>query len=312
MRTKGVIKEIREQLYNNVVEQFQSSGALNEAAKAGVTTVDDITKVITAVKSVISAANYEGNMLPDYLYSYKTFDDASGKVASVALTVKTKLKADYPYKATVEFALDENFIKNVENHFVDTIFTIFDAELATDNLNGVNAVIADICKENEIPYDISFVLADTKTLVTEITDTKIVFAANIDAAFGIATSTLFQSGDAYSDKVREIAVAEFVEKIKACPNTVSIIKSHASIIDTLTDAKTKKRAERLIRKAYHRKAENLDVVKSGIGYYEGTHNDTEIFALVEKAEDGTLSVVLKPFDIHTLVNVDFDVIAAIK
>lgn len=312
MRTKGTIKEIRDGIYGSIVNQLNESGALKEIESKGVTSVDDVAKVINAVKTIVTAASYENVVLPDYLFSFKTFDDSTGNVASVAITVKTKLKAEFPYKSTAEYAVDKDFVTNVEKHFINAVFAIFDIELASENLKDVNEAVADICKEHDIPYTIKFVLSDKDTFVEEITDDTVVLTAGIEPAFDVATAPIFQSGDAFEEAVREKYIAEFVEKIKACPNTVSIIKSHASLIDTLTNTRTKKRAERLIRKAYHRKAENLKDVKAGIGYYEAKVNDTEIFALVEKAEDGTLSVVLHPFDIITLVNVDFDVVAALK
>ena len=37
-----------------------------------------------------------------------------------------------------------------------------------------------------------------------------------------------------------------------------------------------------------------------------------MFSLVEKAADGTLKVVLTPFDTKTMFSVDFDVIKAVE
>lgn len=312
MRTKSNIKNIRNGIYGEIIAQLKESEALKEIQAKGISTDADVAKVVNAVKSIVTAATFEGISLPDYLYTFKTFDDSTGNVASVSLTVKTKLKSEFPYKATAEFATDADFVDKVEKHFIDAVFTIFDIELAAANLVEVNTAVADICKENNIPFGIEFTLSDKDTFVAEITNKKVVFTADLDSAFDVASFPIFRSGDAFEEAVREKSIAEFVEKVKACPNTVSLIKSHASLIDTLTGTKTKKRAERLIRKAYHRKAENLNAVKSGIGYYEAKKNDTEIFALVEKAEDGTLSVVLNPFDIYTLVNVDYDVLADLK
>ena len=67
--------------------------------------------------------------------------------------------------------------------------------------------------------------------------------------------------------------------------------------------------------SYHRQAKFLNAVNAGVGYFNETVNvggeDTEVFALVEKSEDGTLATILSPFNVKTLMNVDYDVVGAL-
>ena len=123
---------------------------------------------------------------------------------------------------------------------------------------------------------------------------------------------MFQSGDDYFDLVREQQTEKLVEILSVTQTTTQLIKANVDIINTLIGYTTKKRADRLIRSTYHKKAEYFNKVKSGFGYYEKEDGDTSIFSILEKHEDGSITVALNPFDIKTLLTVDVDVVAEVK
>ena len=190
-------------------------------------------------------------------------------------------------------------------------------ELAVENVNDLNEKVATIVAENDIPYSVAFAVDNNDdAMVLEITDKSIVFNASIQKAHEISNLSIFQSGDEYSDYVSETAVAKLAEALKAIQTPVQLIKGNIQLIADVTDITTKKRASKIIRGAYHRQTKYLGGVKAGVGYFneDVTINGetVEVFALVEKNKEGNLEVVLKPFDVKTLLNVDFDVLSAVK
>ena len=235
----------------------------------------------------------------------------------INLTVRSKLKAEVKYVRTARINADENFINNVGEVFLNAALEIFSIEQANNNIKELNEILANICKENEIPYTFGFtVLGSSSSIVEKISDSEVIFNASIAAAHGLSEFSLCQAGDEYSDYVQAHAIEIIVGTLKTIPTTVKLIKSKVSIIKALTGISTKKRATKLIRGAYHKNARYITKQKMGTFYYNETVSingaDVNVFALVEKDEAGNVSVVLAPFDATTGDNVNFDVIAAIK
>lgn len=279
----------------------------DEAHEAVVDLVNGAKAIIAGVSSA------DGTVFPKYLTGIKTYD-TDGKLDVVVLTIKSRLKDVAKYKVDYTIKLDADFAKNFVNAYIESIFALYYRNEATANLADVNAFIEKVCAENSIPYVFSFEIADdAKSYITYIDDTKVVFNADVDAALKISKDGLFTGGDSYSDLVRDQLVDKLVETLSATPTTVQLLKAKVDLISTLVGYSTRKRADRLIRGSYHKKAEYFGRVKSGFGYFEKEINkDTSIFAILEKHEDGEITVALSPFDIKTLLNYDLDVVAEVK
>lgn len=109
--------------------------------------------------------------------------------------------------------------------------------------------------------------------------------------------------------------AKFVDAVSG-RTTPQILKTKIALVEAMTGVTTVRRADKLIRMTYHRKADYVKgMKKDGIGYVEKTikvdGEDIDIFALVQKTGD-ELSVALSPFNIKTSFSVDCDVLADLK
>lgn len=213
--------------------------------------------------------------------------------------------------------LDDDFVINMGTAYLDSLFEMFYIELAMENVEELNDILAEITKENEIPYTIKFIIDHTAdSPIASITDDEVVFNAGISEALGLSSLGLLQSGDDYNDLVRTNATNELVAVLKAAQTTPQLIKSKVKVINALLDLPTRKKASKIIRETYHRQARYLNKVKKGVGYYldkvKVNDEEIEVFSLVEKAEGGEMTVILKPFDTKTLYNVDIDVLEAVK
>lgn len=271
-----------------------------------------VSDLIEGARALIAGSVAEdGTVFPKYLTRFTTFEE-DGKLTKVELVIKSKLKDTVKYKKEVTISVDDNFMANFVEAHVSAIFDLYYRYEAAANLTDVNEFINKICVENNIPYTFEFTITGGKEYVTYIDNDKVIFNASLEQALEVSKQGLFQSGDEYLDLVKEQLTYKLVDALASTQTTVQLMKANISIISTLIGYTTKKRADRLIRIAYHKKAEFFDKVKSGYGYLEIEKDDTNIFTLLEKHEDGSITVALNPFDIKTLLNVDIDAVAEVK
>lgn len=321
MRKKSEIIRISNGLYGALTDKLASAPAVSEIDVKAIkkASFDKAHETVEAAKNtidtIVKGVDFEGVFSNQFLTSMKSYE-LDGKLDYIELTIKSRLKAEYPYRHAVTIKCDDNLIKTMCETYAYALIQLLYVDFAGENIKEANSVIAGLIAENEIPFTFEFTISDKSAMINSITDSKVVFNASIENAFELSRNPLFQSGDEYSDRVRETAVTALVERLKSVQTTTQLIKAGVDIIVELTGVKTKKRADKLIRQTYHKKAEHFNAVKTGIGYYEGTAKvdgeETEIFALLEKKEDGTIEVILAPFDIKTLFTVKADVLKKVK
>lgn len=307
---------INEEAVNNIdkLAEARKATVAEMAGKPAKEVIGAVTEIIAGIEASVASPRVDGVGFPTYL-SKVTYEDNDS--SEVTITIRTKLKSTYKYRKDVTVALDEEFIENVGKAYIDALFDMFYIDEATQNVEALNAKIASIIEENEIPYSFSFAVDTNSTaIVLSVNDNEVVFNASVPRAHDIASLPIFKSGDEYNDLICKEATYNLVAALKSIQTPVQLIKGGVDIIKEVTGVSTKKRASKLIRDSYHRQAKFLGKVKTGVGYYNETVNingeDVEVFALVSKAEDGTIALVLSPFDVKTLYKVDYDVVEAVK
>lgn len=320
MRTSQEIKAIADGIYQEVSQGLSSLSEVKKGnieamlGKSGDERLADILSLVGDIEAVLKAPRVDGVGLPVYL-SKVTYED--GNLDVVTITVRTKLKSSYKYRKDTNVAVDANFIANAGNAYVTALYDMFYIEEAAANVEALNEKVAEIVAQAEVPYGFRFAVdTDTDAMVLSINDSEVVFNANIAKAHDVSNLGIFKSGDEYDNIVCQATTDKIVTALKAAQTPVQLIKSNVSLIKDVTGVSTKKRASKIIRGSYHRQAKYLGGTKAGVGYFDETvqvnGESVDVFALVAKAEDGELSVVLSPFDVKTLYNVEFDVVAAVK
>lgn len=319
MKTNGQITKIANGIYAEAkagLDQFAEvkSGAVkgieDKSVDEGVEIISDI---MGGVEAIIKAPVVDGTSLPAFLSRF-TYSDSFD---TITITIRSKLKSAVKFSKSVDIAVNEDIVKSISNAYIDSLYELFYLEEAMANVLELNDKIDALCKENEIPFTFGFdVQPYNNSVIIEITNDRVIFNADVTRAHEIAELSILQAGDEYSDFVCKEATEKLINTLKTVQTTTQLIKAKVDIISNITGTSTKKRASKLIRASYHRQAQFLNKVKEGVGYYneevEINGETVEVFALVRKDIDGTLSVVLNPFDVKTLFAVDFDVIAAVK
>lgn len=320
MRTSKDIVRIADGIYAEAVNNVNKLAEVRQGVVASIAgkpaeeVINTVTELIDGIETGVKAPNVDGVKLPAYLSKVTYEADGSSEVT---ITVRTKLKSTYKYRKDAVVALDEDFIINAGKVYIDALFDMFHIDEAMQNVEALNAKIAGIIEENEIPYSFSFVVdANSSATVLSVNDNEVVFNASITRAQDIASLAIFREGSEYNNLIRQEATDNLVAALKSIQTPVQLIKGNVALIKEVTGVSTKKRASKLIRDSYHRQAKFLGKVKTGVGYFDETvkinGEDVEVFALVSKAEDGTIALVLSPFDVKTLYKVDYDVVEAVK
>ena len=234
------------------------------------------------------------------------------------LILRSKLKAETKYMQKKEIRFTKNMLYDISDFFAEFLTDLFLIEVANENVGILNEKIKEICKDFKIPYTFGFDIIPEAGVpyVTKITDNEVRYSVDILNAKYISELPLLQSGDRIKDLGQKDAQDDLVTTLYSIQTTPQLIKSKIDLIKQVTGVATKKHANKIIRECYHRNAKYLDSLKTGDAYFSNIvtidGEEVNVFAIIHKDIDGTLSVLLHPFDIDTLFNVDFDVLAEIK
>ncbi len=321
MRTKAEIFDTRMKLFKEIgtcvdtyaenntdkIELLKKSKSLDEGLAI-------IAEILGGLESIIKAPVVNDICMPPFIAKIETTN--TDKLVSFTLIIRSKIKAVVKCKKERDFYIKDSLITDMALFMLEVLFEMYLNEMALENINALNARVAQICTEANIPQRIWFTLSDDTTVINSITDKEIIFNADRNKALDIQSNNIFLAGDSYKDIICKEATDKLVSLLKTCETTPQILKGNIDLIKEVTGLVTKKRASKLIRETYHRNVNALLKLREGIGYYEDIVEidgvDTKVFALVRKDEEnGKYTVVLKPFDEVSLFNVDFDVLKSI-
>lgn len=317
MRSKKACEDVVSLVYNRIIEGCailrdvrgeeleKVKGTDTEAAS------DAISSLNTAVERTIKGvgASIEGFDMPGFLNSVRVYDKAEGGVSSVILSVKSRLNAVHPYKSQVRLECgSEDFFDELVRCYADAICNMCYIDMALENLREVNEKMLEFTADLNLPYTFAFVLDTTggEAPVSYIDDITVRFNVPLENALDAGSVQIFNEAEGYMGYCTDLATDNFKKAISAVSTTVELIRSNIdAFIALVPGLKTRKRADKILRMTYHKKAEFLSGKKPAIGYVE--LNDT--FALVERnGED--YRVLLSPFSIKTLERVNMDVLTA--
>lgn len=263
-------------------------------------------RLVTVAKSV----SIDGASVDKFATNYSIIEDGKGGIDRIEFTVKSAMRAEFPYRYTHEISGTSDIFDGMADTLAYALTQIYKTNIAGENITELNGILDSLFETEGVTAKFNFALSDK--YIVSITNDCVTFGVSADKAIEIGKCELLRGGNEFEDSCREKEVAKIISAVKAAGTTVKIIKAGIDIIAELTEFKSKKRADSLIRKSYSKKAQYIPA-KGGVGYIEKDikidGEDVSIFALVGKDADGNASVVLNPFNINTLFNVEYDVLA---
>lgn len=323
MKTKKEIVALVGNYYNcltTLKEEFISARGKELAngleGKVGQEAHDALADIVETIKSHVKGAAVEAGIgIPVYRTSIRTYEESetSNKVKELEVDFRNKLNSDIDFTRKFSFDVaDENLVSQVYDAFISVMNELAYIEQAQGVLAEVNATLAQIKEEHpEITVDVTFGYSDSAegSIVLDVTDTSIKFAAPLSGILEATNMGMFQSGDSFDELCRTRDVNAYVESMSTIQFAPQVIKGNIAIVLKMLDMKINRRVDKILRRTYHKKAEFLTKQKVGIGYFSEDVKDSDsiVFALVSK-EDDKYAVKLSPFDVKTLEKVKCDVL----
>lgn len=271
--------------------------------------------IVDSIKSSIKGAAVGLDIkTPAYRVSTSTFATSSKDetIKEIVVTFRNKLNAEVDYARKFTFSVsDSELVDAIYNSFITILNELSYIEQGMLVIEEVNAVLAKIKEEHpEVTVDLSFSFSDDDSIVLAISDTSIVFSASIEGILKTADMALFsKADDSFAELCQRREVDMYVASMSAVQFAPQVIKANVKVILNMLGSKITRRADKVLRRTYHKKAQFLATQKAGIGYYSEkvADSDAVIFALIEKDEEGC-KVILSPFDARTLERVECDVL----
>ena len=322
MKTKKEIVALVGEYYNNMVSMKERlvSTRTEEfgkalAGKTGQDAHDVLSSMVETIKSHIKGAAIDSNVsIPAYRTNVRTFTKSaeSDVISELEVAFRNKLNAEVSFERKFVFDVNaEDLLAQLYDAYITVMNELAYMELAQEVIAEVNAKLAEIKADHpEITVDVSFVYSDLADddIIVSITDTAVKFAAPLAGVLEVTGAGMFQSGDNFAELCQKRDVDAYVEKMSAIQFAPQVIKANIPVVSTMLNMKVTRRADKILRRTYHKKAQYLTKQKEGIGYYcESGKDEAVVFALVEKKED-KYEVILSPFDVKTLEKVKVNVL----
>ena len=218
---------------------------------------------------------------------------SSGKFESIlSLTLSAKSKGGNTIKQSIEVALGEFAYDDLLLFYDNFVSYVFYTEKAEDNLQGMNYRLCELVTNNGLSLFVEFVSTERLEPLVSISDTKVVLKCNLWNALSVLDKGIIGNIGQSETTIEQ----EFIKVLSKVANAPSLLVADCTLLRELSYLNINMRADKTIRRSYHRKIENT---KQGeIGYYKVQ----SIFALL-KNNNGSNEIILSPFNVRDYTNV---------
>lgn len=236
--------------------------------------------------------------------------DGAVTVLSLSLTNGWKDPKAFKYSLKVPVTngdLDQTVLAFLEEAYANLLEDV----IANENLEEVNTLLAEVCEMAGVSYRVSIEtpLNNNGKKLLDISDTEVVFVADMDRLFALDdVLVLHPVDDLVSEEMIANAKKAMADEIGLCQTTPQLVGAHGgSLVKYISAIGSQVKAITLIRKVASKNVKRLTGKKDTAAYFE----DGDVYALMARV-DGNLQVVLTPFDVNTLMNVDRDIVAELS
>lgn len=291
----------------------ENLGSLDMPALCASGDVETVKRAVEKIRSNVTSAIPQGYAIPKAsLYtSCSGTEDNDKKISMISVSLTNGWKDEKKFKFSIKVFADKYAVSNLVEFFQSGYSELFEDILVCENLDAVNAVIGECAQAAGLPYEVKVVspLYMNGKKLRYISDDSVEFVVDINKIFDIEDIMALQVPDEMI-KEEQIAAAKqnVTDELGLYQTTPQLVGAHGGkLIKYLCNIGTQVKAMTLIRKVNNKNVERLTGAKDTTAYYE----KDGVYAVVAR-RDGAFEVLLKPFDMETLVNADVDVLKAIK
>lgn len=290
-------------------ESLNKSLNIHEAMSAG--DAAEVNKRISTIRDLMISVIPFGLSVPKAFMYVSSMSSSGDEITMVTITVSNKTSSDKSFRFSSSLIGDK--IEEKAFNFLKSVYvTLIEDEMAQENADMVNSVLAQAVKEADLGYSIRIVtpMGNNGKKIIHLSDDEVVFVADMTRLMNIDKMVIFQTEPSVfvtEEKIQE-TYNSLCNALAQAQTTVQLVAMRGgNLIALLCDLSKRVKPMTFISKVYNKNIMSLKGSKDGIGFY----NKDDIFAVVSR-EDGILELVLKPISTKTLEPVDFDVIGAVQ
>ena len=271
---------------------------------------DGVVRSVETIQEVMIGSIPEGIAVPKVTrYVSSLGADESISVINIRLTNRVNSDKKWAYPFT---AIKGNATKKVFDFMLAVYTALIVDILVSENLVKVNDVIMQLTAEAGVEYGIRVVsaLGADGNKIKFISDDEIVFVADEERAFELDDIVVLLDGatDTVSEDMIQANYMQLVEELRTAQTTTQLVGMQGGLlIAYVCDISKRIKPITLIKKVSSKNVFKLTSSKDTVAYY----NKDKVFALIAQ-RGGMKEVILSPFDVDTLANVDVDVLAEVS
>lgn len=253
-------------------------------------------------------------MMGEFLHTTSIY--GTDKVDNVEVSVRSKLKSDKKFKYVFNSANADSLVPELLKFFTACTIDISLIDMACENIKELNAFIEAACEEAETPVYVKFVYGADNGV--DVTDEAITFELSSKPAVSIGDVIMFkviENASDYSQFEKDCQRSRFISFLKSVQTPIEFLKCNDSFFVSIVPFRARKRVDCILREKYHKNYKTAGRYKSATYYLNEVVNvdgeDVKVFALV-KVDGDAVTTVLSPFNVRSLIKVDYDVVGAVK
>lgn len=306
-------KEKKEELFNKFYTNAEN--ALNENCAtlnyAGYMAEGEDEVLVQSIKKVdanVYLSIPEGVVIDRV--NLRVHNSGKGKIDTSKVTVYNKSTSKkFKYVLTITGG---NVFSQLKEFFIGIYTDLIEDAIIESNLEAVNEALKKVTEKAGVEYTVSVTspMGNKDKKVAVLTDDEVVFVADAERILDVPNLVIVQDAeenDAVEAEDVEAAIEAEAGVVATAQTTEQLVQIHGgTLISYLCDINKRTNGMTLIKKVTNKDIEKLRGNNDAVAYY----SKDGVFAIVEKVE-GSLNVILTPFDTNTFRKVDVDVISAL-
>lgn len=253
-------------------------------------------------------------ILGEFLHTTSVY--GKDKVDNVEVSVRSKLKSEKKYKYVFNCSSAATLVSSLLAFFTQCTIDAEVINMAYANIEELNKFIEDACTEAGVSCFVKVKYGTEGGI--EISDSCVEFEISAAAAIALGDTLMFRAvGDIseYAIFERDCQRNRFINFLQGVQTPVDFLKCSDSFFVSVIPFRPRKRADRILREKYHKNYQTAGRYKTATYYLNEDvkigGETVKVFALVN-VDGENVTVVLSPFDVKTMLKVDFDVVSAVK
>lgn len=240
---------------------------------------------------------------------YISFRGDTYETSLVRVMLSSKGYEDGELKFEKSVVSSENIKESLAEFYKQVFGILVENKLMQENLKSINELFEDFAKKAGLNFSVRITtpIAFNGQKIAKITDEEVVFVADEERVFEMDDIlVLYEPTEFITEEQIEAAKEAEITLFAKAQTTPQFVAIKEPIIAYLCDMSSLTKPITFIKKAYNRNVEKIRNTKGQVFAY---YMKDGVFSVLDvmSGEQPAINVILHPFDVNTLENVDVDI-----